>query len=205
MHSEAKLTAVSKPNVDVVLSRSLSIVLGTPTRRSPASCRRLAIVIEPSPPTVIEGVDAVRPRTAPTSSSVRSTSIHVPSGCCTGYAVGLPRLVVPMIVPPWWTMPRTDSRDSAHDAAVRVLLRVEQPVEAVADADDVPAPVAGGERRGPDDGVQARGVAAARADGDALDVGGHRRTVPSAGDVPRRRAAVRARSSTRPNAWRLSM
>ena len=52
MQSEAKLTAVSKPNVSVVFSRSLSIVLGTPTRRSPAWCRRLAIVIEPSPPIV---------------------------------------------------------------------------------------------------------------------------------------------------------
>ena len=37
MHSDAKSTAVSKPNVDVVFSRSLSIVLGTPTTRSPAS------------------------------------------------------------------------------------------------------------------------------------------------------------------------
>ena len=53
MHSEAKLTAVSKPNVDVVLSRSLSIVLGTPITRSPAWCRRLAIVSEPSPPIVM--------------------------------------------------------------------------------------------------------------------------------------------------------
>ena len=61
-----------------------------------------------------------------------------------------------MIVPPWCTMPRTDSRDSCDEAAVRVLLRVQQAVEPVADADDVPAAVAGRERRRPDDGVQAR-------------------------------------------------
>src|SRR5829696_7600743 len=111
MHSEAKLTAVSKPNVEVVLSRSLSIVLGTPTSRRPASCSLLAMVIEPSPPTV---TSASMPCSAkrPTSSSVRSTSLHVPSVCCTGYAVGLPRFVVPMMVPPWWVMPRTDSRTS---------------------------------------------------------------------------------------------
>ena len=53
MHSEAKLTAVSKPNVDVVLSRSLSIVLGTPMTRSPAWYRWLPIVSDPSPPIVI--------------------------------------------------------------------------------------------------------------------------------------------------------
>jgi len=36
MHSVAKSTAVSNPNVAVVLSRSLSIVLGTPMTRRPA-------------------------------------------------------------------------------------------------------------------------------------------------------------------------
>ena len=35
MHSVAKPTAVSNPNVAVVLSRSLSIVFGTPITRSP--------------------------------------------------------------------------------------------------------------------------------------------------------------------------
>ena len=178
MQSDAKLTAVSKPNVDVVFSRSLSIVLGTPTSRSPAWCSRLAIVIDPSPPTVTRASMPCGARTGRTSSSVRSTSVHVPSGCCTGYAVGFPRFVVPMIVPPWWTMPRTDSRDSRTTPPFGYWSGVEQPVEAVADADDVPAAVARGERRSTDHGVQPRSVTAAGADGDALDVGGHTRTVP---------------------------
>ena len=161
MHSEAKLTAVSKPNVDVVFSRSLSIVLGTPTRRSPASCRRLAIVIEPSPPTVIEGVDAVG----------REQADELLGAVDLGpRAVGLLHRVGARVA----AVGRADDRaalvdDAAHrlarqpdDAALRVQLGRQQAVEAVADADDVPAPVAGRERGGADDGVQARGVTAAR-------------------------------------------
>ena len=84
MHSEAKLTAVSKPNVDVVLSRSLSIVLGTPIDAQPGLVqavgdRQRAVAADRD-----QGVDAVRARTARRSSSVRSTSIHVPSACWTG-------------------------------------------------------------------------------------------------------------------------
>ena len=41
---------------------------------------------------------------------MRSTSVHEPSACCTGNRVGLPRLVVPRIVPPWPRMPRTIGR-----------------------------------------------------------------------------------------------
>ena len=73
MHSVAKPTAVSKPNVWCVLSRSLSIVLGTPMTRSPAWCSRSPIVSDPSPPMVISAsIDASR--NSCTSSSVRSTS-----------------------------------------------------------------------------------------------------------------------------------
>ena len=51
MHSVAKDTAVSNPNVTTVRLRSLSIVLGTPTMRTPFFARALAMVSEPSPPT----------------------------------------------------------------------------------------------------------------------------------------------------------
>lgn len=111
MHSVAKLTAVSKPKVASVCSRSLSIVFGTPITRSPASDRWLPMVSEPSPPMVMSASMPCCSNSA-NSSGVRSTSTQLPSGCCTGYAVGLPRLVVPMMVPPWWTMPRTRSRVS---------------------------------------------------------------------------------------------
>ena len=72
-------------------------------------------------------------------------------------------------------MPRTTSRDERHQAAVGVLLREHQPVEPVADADDVPAAVAGGQRDGADHRVQPRSVAAPGGHGDALDggCGGH--------------------------------
>src|SRR5439155_1327556 len=46
-------TAESKPKVMAVASRSLSIVLGTPTQLIPASCNCNADVIEPSPPTMM--------------------------------------------------------------------------------------------------------------------------------------------------------
>ena len=69
----------------------------------------MPIVSEPSPPIVIKRIDP-RARKSPTSSSVRSTVTHVPSSCCTGKAVGLPRFVLPRIVPPRWPMPRTMSR-----------------------------------------------------------------------------------------------
>jgi hypothetical protein len=83
MHSVAKSTAVSNPNVAVVLSRSLSIVLGTPMTRSPAWWRWLPIVSEPSPPTV---TSASMPASANLwmSSAERSTSRYVPSGYSTG-------------------------------------------------------------------------------------------------------------------------
>jgi hypothetical protein len=73
MHSVAKSTAVSKPKVAVVLSRSLSMVFGTPITRSPARCRWSPIVSDPSPPTVIRAsISASRKRWI--SSGDRSTS-----------------------------------------------------------------------------------------------------------------------------------
>ena len=109
MHSVAKDTAVSKPKVTTVFDRSLSIVFGTPTMRTPFLASAFAIVSEPSPPTA-------------TTASIagRGQALHqvVRSGrprsrcrrCCrTGYLSGLPALVVPMIVPPRWVIPRTRS------------------------------------------------------------------------------------------------
>jgi len=48
--SVAKATAVSKPKVETVPSRSLSMVLGTPITRTPLRARAAASSIEPSPP-----------------------------------------------------------------------------------------------------------------------------------------------------------
>ena len=69
------------------------------------------MVSEPSPPTATTASMPVA-ASAFTSSSVRSTSTTVPSGCFTGYLSGFPAFVVPMIVPPRCVMPRT-ARGSA--------------------------------------------------------------------------------------------
>ena len=106
MHSVANDTAVSKPKVTTVRLRSLSIVLGTPTMRTPFFARALAIVSEPSPPTATTASMPFASR-ARTRSSVRSTSATVPSACFTGNFRGFPAFVVPMIVPPRCVMPRT--------------------------------------------------------------------------------------------------
>ena len=66
-------------------------------------------------------------------------------------------------------MPRTDVAGQLRSCRRRVQLGEHQPVEAVADADDVPAPVAPGEHDGADDGVEPGRVAAAGRDGDAPD------------------------------------
>ncbi len=42
----------------------------------------------------------------------------------------------------------------AHQPALRILLRQQQPVEPITDAVNLPAPVEGGERNGADYGVQ---------------------------------------------------
>ena len=106
MHSVANETAVSKPNVTTVRLRSLSIVFGTPTIRTPFSASAFAIASEPSPPIATTASMPFAWR-AFASSSVRSTSTTVPSGCFTGNLSGFPEFVVPMIVPPRWVMPRT--------------------------------------------------------------------------------------------------
>jgi hypothetical protein len=108
MHSVAKETAVSKPKVTTVFDRSLSIVFGTPTMRTPFLASAFAIVSEPSPPTATTA--SIPAAASPfTRSPQRSTSISLPSLCRTGYLSGLPALVVPMIVPPRWVIPRTRS------------------------------------------------------------------------------------------------
>ncbi len=86
----------------------MSIVFGTPTMRTPFLASAFAMVSEPSPPTATTASMPFASR-AFTSSSVRSTSATVPSGCFTGYLSGFPAFVVPMIVPPRWVMPRTAS------------------------------------------------------------------------------------------------
>jgi len=108
-HSVAKETAVSKPKVITVFERSLSMVLGTPTMRTPFFARALAMVREPSPPMATTASISWAAR-ARTRSSVRSSSFMVPSGIRVGYLRGFPRLVVPMMVPPRWVIPRTRVR-----------------------------------------------------------------------------------------------
>ncbi len=81
--SVANATAVSKPKVTTVLSRSLSIVFGTPTIRSPFAASAVAMPIEPSPPIAMCASMLWRLK-ARINSSVRSTSPIVPSGRRTG-------------------------------------------------------------------------------------------------------------------------
>ena len=70
--SVATSTAVSNPNVTVVLSRSLSMVFGTPITRSPASNSRWPMASEPSPPIVINA-SIPASRNNETRCSVRSS------------------------------------------------------------------------------------------------------------------------------------
>ena len=81
--SIAVFTAVSKPKVVTVPLTSLSIVLGTPTIFIPFSHNCCAIAREPSPPIAIM---APMPSLAALaiSSSLRSISTKLPSGCCLG-------------------------------------------------------------------------------------------------------------------------
>ena len=107
MQSVAKSTAVSKPNVAVVLSRSLSIVLGTPMTRRPAL---VEVVADRERPVAAHRDESVDPRLVePFEQLVGPVDLdfHDPSGCCVGYAVGFPRFVEPRMVPPRCEMPRT--------------------------------------------------------------------------------------------------
>ena len=96
--SVAQATALSKPNVNAVADRSLSIVLGTPTTGMPYSCSCCAMANEPSPPTQI------RPQ-SPNCSTVVCTPASSSSGISTRFempalAVKRPLFVEPRIVPP---------------------------------------------------------------------------------------------------------
>ena len=97
--SVAVLTAVSNPNVRWVPLTSLSMVLGTQTTGSPFRQRSCEICRLPSPP--IE-TSASKPLAwnAATRSSERSRSISTPCSSRVTYRNGLPRLVVPRMVPP---------------------------------------------------------------------------------------------------------
>ncbi len=94
--SVAICTAVWKPNVKSVAERSLSIVLGTPTARTPCSPSRDATPSVSSPPIATSASTCSRPRVASTRSTPSST------------AKGLVR-DVPRIVPPRCTSPRVRS------------------------------------------------------------------------------------------------
>ena len=70
------------------------------------------MVSEPSPPIATTASMPLALK-ASTSSAVRSTSAMVPSGIFIGNLSGFPELVVPMMVPPRWVMPRTRTGVSA--------------------------------------------------------------------------------------------
>ena len=89
----------------------------------------------------------------------------MPSLVDTGYANGLPRLVVPRIVPPRRRMPVT-SFGTKHARAAGL----DEAVETVFDAQHFDAAVARGLDDRADDGVQPRCVSAAGEDADAPDL-----------------------------------
>ena len=83
MASVAVWTAVWKPKVTWVASRSLSMVLGTPITFRPFTASSLAMRSDPSPPTAIRQSMRRRFILAITSSE-RSTMRTPPSGCFSG-------------------------------------------------------------------------------------------------------------------------
>src|SRR6059058_3723875 len=81
-----------------VASRSLSIVLGTPTQLIPASCNCNAVVIEPSPPMMMSASACASFRTLRAFSiTSAATTARSPAPIL---ATKCPRFVVPISVPP---------------------------------------------------------------------------------------------------------
>ena len=100
--SVAMPTAVSKPKVRSVPSRSLSIVFGTPTIRIPWIARRCAMSRVPSPPTTTSA-------SMPAERMFWCTrAVTSPGGSSPIHRNGSSRLDVPRIVPPMGRMPETD-------------------------------------------------------------------------------------------------
>ena len=149
------------------------MVLGTPITRRPCWCRWLPIRSEPSPPTVISA--SMPCVTEPLHELVGEIDL-LPA------PVGLLDRVARRVAPVGRAEDRaTEMGDPAHGLTVEldqttvgILLRVHDPVEAVADAHDLPSAVACRDGGGPDDGVETRRVAAAGADCD-LRHSGHER------------------------------
>ena len=104
MASVATCRAELKPKVRSVASRSLSIVLGTPTMGTPMSISCAAMRMLPSPPMLTTASTSSSARRSTTS---RERSTRTPPSL--GTAKGLPRLLVPRMVPPMGSTPRTDS------------------------------------------------------------------------------------------------
>ena len=139
---------------------SLSIVFGTPTIGMPRLWNSWAIASVPSPPMTTSA-------SRPSLWNISTTAVGVVDACrrlvSTGYANGLPRLVVPRIVPPIRRMPVTslgvsDARAVRLDQAVEAVLEAEHSMpELVRRLDD-----------GADDGVQAGRIAAAGEHADAF-------------------------------------
>jgi hypothetical protein len=77
------------------------------------------------------------------------------------------------MVPPRWADAAHPILGEAEHAAVGVALGKQDAVEAVANAVALPATVDGGHDDRTDDGVQARGIAAPCAHGDASNGAGH--------------------------------
>ena len=148
-------------SVFVVSTMSLSMVLGTPTSGMPrlvelVGDRERAVAADHDQRVELQLVEHLDAR-ARNSRACRRASRS-------GYANGLPRLVVPRIVPPMPRMPVTSRGVSGRERSGSM-----QAVEAVLEADDLAAGVGRRLDDGADDRVQARGVAAAGQDADACE------------------------------------
>jgi hypothetical protein len=170
-HSVAKATAVSKPKVVKVLSRSLSMVLGTPTTRSPSGQRvgdgERAVAADGH-----QGVEFLHREVL--QDLVRA--VHVLDAAVRHLHREVQRIALVRGAQDG----AAQVGDAAHPvageaehAAVGVALGEQDAVEAVANAVALPAAVDRGHDDGADDGVEARGVAPAGAHGDASNGAGH--------------------------------
>ena len=168
MHSVAKDTAVSKPNVTTVRLRSLSIVLGTPTMRTPFFARALAMVSEPSPPTATTASMPFASRAF--DQLVRAVHLdHRPVRLLHRELEGIPGVRRADDRPPEVRDAPDQLGGQRDEPPVGVLVGQEDPVVAVADADHLPALVVRGQDDGADDGIEPGRVAAPGADAHAAN------------------------------------
>ena len=176
MASVANATAVSKPKQLVVPTMSLSIVLGTPTIGMP---RHAELVGDGERAVAADDDERVEPHLV----EHLDDAVGVVAACRptsrSDAANGLPRLIVPRIVPPSRRMPVTSRGVSTRErpGSIRPSKLSSRPMHSM------PA-VGGGLDDRADDRVEAGCVAAAGEDADACDRGCHGSTIANAIDEP---------------------